>query len=265
MHLLEQYSADALRYWAASGRPGTDTVFDEGQMKVGRRLAIKILNASKFALGLGGETSADAPITEPLDQALLLHLADLVDECTRAFDGYDYARVLERAEAFFWGFCDDYLELVKTRAYGERGTDAAASAQATLQLALATLLKLFAPFLPFVTDEVWSWWHDGSIHRSSWPDAAAVRARAADEANPNVYPAAAATLAEIRRAKTEAKRSLRAEVERIVVVDTAARIADFEPARLDVMEAGRVSVADTREVVGDEPAVVEVTLAPDEA
>jgi valyl-tRNA synthetase len=271
MHLLEQYSADALRYWAASGRPGTDTVFDEGQMKVGRRLAIKILNASKFALGLGPASDgavADVTrgaITEPLDQALVVHLADLVDECTRAFDEYDYARVLERAETFFWGFCDDYLELVKTRAYGERGAEPAASAQATLQLALSTLLKLFAPFLPFVTDEVWSWWHDGSVHRSAWPESVTIRARAPEGTNPEVYPAAAATLAEIRRAKTEAKKSLRADVERIVVVDTAERIADFEPARLDVLEAGRVATAETRELVGDEPAVVEVTLAPDDA
>ena len=116
--LLEQHGADAVRYWAASGRPGTDTAFDPGQMKIGRRLAIKILNASKFALGTG-EPSQDAQITDFLDLAMLVELAALVEDATRAFDGFDYARALQRTEEFFWRFCDDYLELVKARAYGE--------------------------------------------------------------------------------------------------------------------------------------------------
>ena len=122
--LLEQYGADAVRYWSANGRPGMDMAFHEDQMKIGRRLAIKVLNASKFALGFGSST---APVTEPLDQAMLVELAHLVDEATGAFDRFDYARALERTEAWFWSFCDDYLELVKNRAYGEG--DGSASAQ----------------------------------------------------------------------------------------------------------------------------------------
>jgi valyl-tRNA synthetase len=267
MHLIEQYSADAVRYWAASGRPGTDTVFDEGQMKVGRRLAIKVLNASKFALGLGaGEGAAAASgageVTAPLDRSMLLRLAALVDECTTAFEGYDYARVLERGETFFWDFCDNYLELVKSRAYGEQGADGAASAQAALQHALATVLKLFAPFLPFVTDEVWSWWHEGSIHLSSWPDAVELRALAGD-GDPDVYDAASAVLGEVRKAKTEAKRSLRTDVERAVVIDTAERLARLEPARADVMEAGRIAVLDTEVLADGAAAAVVVTLVPE--
>jgi Valyl-tRNA synthetase len=119
MALLEEFGSDGARYWAASGRPGTDTAFDPGQMKVGRRLAIKILNASKFAL-MNTATPADgAPplrvtaIRAAVDRAMLRDLAALVDEVTKAFDAYDYARVLQRTEAFFWGFCDDYLELVE--------------------------------------------------------------------------------------------------------------------------------------------------------
>jgi valyl-tRNA synthetase len=134
-------------------------------MKVGRRLAVKLLNASKFALGFPDAGPGD--VTEPIDRALLSRLADVVDEATTAYDGYDPARALERSEAFFWTFCDDYIELVKNRAYSD--TAEAASASRALRLALDVLLRLFAPVLPFATEEVWSWWRSGSVHRASWP------------------------------------------------------------------------------------------------
>jgi valyl-tRNA synthetase len=265
MGLLEQYGSDAVRYWAASGRPGTDTAFDEGQMKVGRRLAIKILNASKFALGVIGDGDGNAggpdAVTEPLDRALLAALADLVDEATVAFESYDYARALERSERFFWGFCDDYVELVKQRAYGVAGDDAAASARAALLLALDALLGLFAPHLPFVTEEVWSWYRDGSIHRSAWPDSAPLRAAAGDAAI-DVYVVAAEVLGAVRKAKSEARRSMRADVDRVVVRDTAHRLSALAAALDDVREAGRVATVETD--VADTPAV-EVELAESDA
>jgi valyl-tRNA synthetase len=258
LHLLEEYGSDAVRYWASSGRPGTDTAFDEGQMKVGRKLAIKILNASRFALGLGDATTST--IHEPLDLALLARLADLVDEATVAFDGFDYARALERTEAFFWSFTDDYLELVKNRAYGAHGEAAAASARATLRLALETLLKLFAPIIPFVTDEVWSWWHASSVHGERWPDAAALRAVAGD-VDPTVADVAAAVLGEVRRAKSEAKRRLSAEVSAITVADTDARLALFATVQHDVCDAGRVQQVATSTA---DAFAVDVNLAPEE-
>ena len=272
---LERFGSDAVRYWAANGRPGTDTAFDEGQMKVGRRLAIKILNASKFALGLGtprpGEEHAEpdpvpavpdadpTAVTEALDLAMLARLGVLVDEATAAFEGYDYARALERTEAFFWAFCDDYLELVKGRAYGAQGPEAAASARGALNVALSTLLRLFAPFLPFATEEVWSWWQDGgSIHRAPWPttDDFPPAASSVDAA---VYEVAASVLGEIRKAKTEAGVSLRADVESVVVRDTAERLALLAPALGDVQESGNVATLTTE--AADEPSV-EVVLAP---
>jgi len=170
MPLVEKYGADALRYWAAGGRPGSDTAFDEGQLKIGRRLGIKILNASKFVLGrLDDEIPGPAEVTEPIDLDLLALLTKLITATTDDFENYDYARALERTESFFWSFCDDYVELVKIRAYGEKDDAATRSARATLAITLSVLQRLFAPIMPFVTDEVWHWWHVHSVHASSWP------------------------------------------------------------------------------------------------
>jgi valyl-tRNA synthetase len=256
--LLERHGADAVRYWSANGRPGMDMAFDEGQMKIGRRLAIKLLNASKFTLGLGA-AAAGATVTEPIDRSMLGRLADLVDDATDAFDRFDYARALERTESHFWSFCDDYLELVKNRAYSTEDVAGAESAKAALGLALETILKLFAPFLPYVTEEVWSWWQDGSIHRSPWPAAEALRS-AAGECDPLVLTVAAEVLTEVRRAKSEAKRSMRWEVELVVVTDTPDRLGAMDEAAADIRGAGVIGQLFMDK--GDAFAV-EVTLAPE--
>jgi len=255
--LLDQYGSDAVRYWAASGRPGVDTAFDEGQMKVGRRLSIKLLNASKFVLSRLGP---EGEIGAPLDQAMLAGLASLVDEATAAFEGYDYARALERTESFFWSFCDDYLELVKSRAYGGQGDEGAASANRALTLSLSTLLRLFAPFLPFVTEEVWSWWKDGSVHRATWPSADELRAPAGAGADPLVLQVASWVLGEVRKAKTVAQVSMRAEVARVVVRDTADRLAALGAVAGDVRDAGRIADLVTEEA-GEPSVTVELAEA----
>jgi valyl-tRNA synthetase len=270
--MLEKFGADAVRYWAANGRPGTDTAVDEAQMKIGRRLAIKILNASRFTLGTVTADDGDAPtertgvdpalITEPIDRAMLAQLAVLINEATAAYEGYDYARALERTESFFWKFCDQYLELVKQRAYGSVGPDGQASAQAALQVALSVLLRLFAPVLPFVTEEVWSWWQTGSVHAAAWPDPAEF-AIAAD-GDPAVLDTAAAVLSEVRRAKTEAKRSLRTEVDLAVVTATEATLTALEAARTDVIDAGAVIELRTQAATDDSTDIdVQVQLAPE--
>jgi valyl-tRNA synthetase len=235
--LLEKHGSDALRYWAASGRPGTDTAFDEGQMKIGRRLAMKILNASKFALSHGvADVSA---ISEPIDLAVLARLRGVVAAATAAFDDYNYTRALEVSETFFWEFCDDYLELVKDRSYGESDAPGTDSARATLALALSIQLRLFAPFLPFVTEEVWSWWQAGSVHRAPWPTVAELAM--AEGSNDAVLAAVATALGRIRKAKSENKLSMRAELPAVVVTGPADTVELVRAGQRDLAAAGRVA------------------------
>jgi valyl-tRNA synthetase len=239
--LLEEHGSDAVRYWAASGRPGGDTAFDTGQMRVGRRLAIKLLNASKFVLS---RPEPRGPITAPADRGLVSDLADLVRDATADLEGYNYTRALERTESFFWGFCDNYLELVKSRHYGEHGPDGAASCNAAMQLTLSVLLRLFAPFLPFATEEVWSWWQAGSVHRSTWPapdECTAAIGGTPDEAGRAALALATEVLAEIRRKKSEAQKPHRTPVAVLRVHGPAGDLARFDDVRADVTAAGGVA------------------------
>jgi valyl-tRNA synthetase len=252
--VLERYGTDAVRWRAAGARPGADSPFDEAQMKVGRRLAMKILNVGKFVLGLGASAGlSDEQVTEPIDRALLTALTSVVTEATAAMDAYNYTRALEVAETFFWSFCDDYVELVKSRAYGSGA--AAESAQAALAVALSVLLRLFAPVLPFVTEEVWSWWQEGSVHRAAWPAASDLPS----DGDPAVVTAAAEALAGVRKAKSDAKVSMRADVESATVTAPAEQVPLVEAARGDLVDAGRI--LDLTITAGDGPLRVDVVLA----
>jgi valyl-tRNA synthetase len=260
MHLLQEHGADAARYWAASGRPGTDTAFDPQQMKVGRRLAVKLLNASKFALA---DLPPEGDLSHPLDRALIARLAAVVADATQSFEDYDYARALERSETFFWWFCDFYLELVKGRRYDP---DPALSAPVSraLRLSLWSFQRLLAPFLPFVCEEVWSWWQQGSVHRSSWPDAAELLAEVGEQPEHHREDVAldvtADVLKEVRKAKSEAQVKMRAPVRRVVVHDTPERLSALELGLDDLREAGSIERIETVEA---EEFAVEVELAED--
>jgi valyl-tRNA synthetase len=239
MDLLERFGSDAVRHWAASARPGIDATMDEAQLKVGRRLAIKVLNASRFSLSV----LADRPvpevdeITAPIDLALVYRLRELIREATDAFEQLDYARALERTETFFWSFCDDYVELVKNRAYASESVEESTSARATLALALSVQLRLLAPFLCFVTEEVWSWWHDGSVHRAPWPSSDELPDAPGDS---QVLDATTEVLAAIRKSKTAAKRGMRAGVRRLEVTAPPELLAVVEKGVKDLRNAGNV-------------------------
>jgi valyl-tRNA synthetase len=260
MALLEEHGSDGVRYWAACGRPGADTAFDAGQMRVGRRLAIKLLNASRFALIGAGETGA---ITNPLDRGMLTSLRRLVSETTSHFEEYDYTRALEKTERWFWGFCDDYLELVKGRRYGDRGAEGASSANGALVLALSIINRLFAPFLPFVTEEVWSWWQPGSVHQARWPEAAEISHATAedDEVGERAMGRAREVLDAVRRAKSERKAAQKTPATKVVVAGTRADLDALKSVEDDLRAGGVIEVLEFEEA--DNFAVKLVVLADD--
>ncbi|RZT55946.1 valyl-tRNA synthetase [Microcella alkaliphila] len=255
--MLESHGSDAVRYWAASSRLGTDAAFDPQnpkQMKIGRRLAIKVLNAAKFVYSFPAPAAAEAgsaAVTEPLDIDMLATLSEVVQTATAAYDGYDHARALEVTEQFFWTFCDDYLELVKERAYGSQGEAGQASAVAALRLAIDVMLRLFAPVLPFATEEVWSWTHDGSVHTAAWPTVDEI---GVDAQHGGLLALVSQALIGVRRAKTDAKASQKTPVTRAVLAAPA--LLSF--AADDLKAVGRIAELELTEA--DEIAVVSIEL-----
>ncbi|MEV8183347.1 valine--tRNA ligase [Specibacter sp. NPDC078692] len=261
--VLNDFGADAVRYWAASAKLGADTAYEIAQMKIGRRLAIKLLNASKFVLNLGATEAnvlaADtAVLTNPLDRGLLAQLSEVVVASTAAFEKYDYARALQITESFFWHFTDDYVELIKDRAYGASGEEGQASVLAALATTLDSLLRLFAPFLPFATEEVWGWWRTGSVHRAPWPAAVGV-----DDGDTSLLATVGDALSGIRKAKSEAKVKQRTQVLAATVTASEVEAAQLR-AGLGDLRAAANALELTVAVGEGELTVSDVVLAPAE-
>ncbi len=283
---IRQFGADAVRYWASSARLGLDATYDEGQMKIGRRLAIKLLNATKFALAIGREdgehhvsqpatsTWDAAAVTETLDRATLARLSSVIREATDALESYEHSKALEAIEGFFWEFCDDYIELVKNRAYGTADSTghvpspaAVTSARTTLGLVLDAVTRLFAPFLPFATEEVWSWMHEGegSVHRASWPSADDYAAAAAG-ADPETLRYAGEALAALRRIKSEAKVSMKTPILKVTLNVNDEAESAVRASLDDIAEAGRVTgpIGFGRLTTGDEASETTADAGPGE-
>ncbi|HET7293752.1 MAG TPA: valine--tRNA ligase [Vicinamibacteria bacterium] len=240
-HLLDQYGADAVRYWSLSARLGTDTAFDEKVLKVGRRLVTKLFNASKYVLAQSAQAGS---VTRALDLAFLVRLRETVEQAGRELEAFEYAGALEVAERFFWSrFTDAYVEIVKARARSDSDPQGRTSAVAALQLALGVLVRLFAPFLPYVTEEIWSWGYDresghASVHRAPWPSAADFEGL--DDADPGAFDAALAFLEAVHRAKSARGASVGRHL-RLLRVACAPATADLvAPSLPDLLAASRV-------------------------
>ncbi len=259
-HLLEQYGSDAVRFWSLSARLGTDTAFDEKVLRVGRRLVVKLWNAGKFVLT---QSTAPGPIEAPLDLAFLARLRETVERASAALEGFEYAAALDEAERFFWSrFTDAYVEIVKARARSEQDVAGRASAVGSLQLALGVLVRLFAPYLPYVTEQVWSWGSaresaHASIHRAPWPSA-----RDFDDipaGDPALFDAALGFLEAVHRAKSGAGASVGRHLKRLRVA-CAPATADLVASCLhDLVSAARAAESSIERREGMEPSVFEVT------
>ncbi|EHS86816.1 valine--tRNA ligase [Bifidobacterium breve] len=257
---IEKFGADAVRYWSASARLGLDATYDEGQMKIGRRLAIKLLNATKFALAIGREDENHhvgeaaeaswnpADVTEPLDRAAMAKLALVVRQATEALEAYEHSKALEVIESYFWQFCDDYIELVKNRAYGtpdEQGNvpseKAVKSARTALGLGLDAFARLLAPYLPYASEEVWSWMHagSGSVHRAAWP-VVDPYVEAATGASPELLTWAGKAVEQLRKIKSEAKVSMKTPILSVALSAAAEGVDAIHAALGDIAQAGRV-------------------------
>ncbi len=261
-HLLEEYSADGVRYWASRARLGADTAFDEGVLKIGKRLCTKLFNASRFVLSQLERVEADIDslsvdlITEEVDRDFFGRLKKTAVDAQNAFERFDYAQALEVSEKQFWAFCNDYLELVKKRSYLDEDNAARRSALATLYQSLKLFLRLFAPFLPFITEEIWSWrfargvGKQASIHRAPWPTAEEYHTL--QEASvEGTYDAGVEILSKIRSAKTEGKVNLRWPVKSLRVVGSEGNIAALRQALEDVIGAGSVEAEGVDLQVGE--------------
>ena len=258
--LLDEHGSDAVRYWASSARLGTDAAFDVGQMKVGRRLAIKVLNAAKFVLSF--EAPSDAKeVTEPIDRAMLSALSDVVAQAGKAFESYDHTKALELTETFFWSFTDDYLELVKERAYGQdTSPEAQASAVLALRISLHTQLRLLAPFIPFATEEAWSWWQEGSIHRTTWPLASELEGFTQGQ-SASMLKTASDALMGVRKAKSDQQLSMKAEITSLTISASEEILRELKQLESDLRSVGKIEKISF--VAGDVLAISNVSFKPE--
>ena len=232
MHLLEKYSSDGVRYWASRARLGVDTAFEERIMEAGKKLAMKIFNVSKFVfMQVKNMDKLDVlAVTNPVDQAFLSSLNETIAFATKSFTAFDYAGALNVIETAFWRFCDNYVELVKSRSYS--GDVSAAN---TLGIALENFLRLLSPFMPFVTEEAWTscpWRSDDdvSVHISGWPK------ELPNMPSAELFDTAEMVLLEIRKKRGEAGKGMKWPLSAFKL----SGVKDFALLKEDIAKAGTV-------------------------
>ena len=208
--ILKNYSADSLRFAAACSKLGEDSDYQEKDLITGKKLETKLFNASKFVfMNLSGYDGKKPKKLERIDELFLNKLNELVKNCTEAFENYEYARAKLETERFFWSmFCDNYLEIVKKRIYESK--NGKESAQYVLHYSMLTLLKLFAPIMPFITEEIYQEYYkktegDKSIHLSEWPKAEKI----VKSEELDVF---MSILTKVRYEKSKAQKSMKAEI-----------------------------------------------------
>lgn len=243
MHLLDEYTADGVRYWAASAKLGADTAFDEKVLKVGRRLVTKLFNAGKYVLQ---QSAGVYPIDNELDRGFVQKLREMNQKATESFDGFEYAHALMATESFFWShFTDAHIELVKARARGEGhgGEAGRGSAVASLRLGLSVLVRMFAPIVPYIAEEVWSWVFaeetgHASVHKAPWPGVADFRDVPAPKQAAS-FDVAVACWQAINKSKSEAGVSVARPCEKLVIAAHPETLAILDLVVDDVMSAAR--------------------------
>ena len=244
--LIETYGADAVRYWAANARLGSDTANDEQVFKVGKKLVVKLFNASKFVLNGSTQEINLSDITEPLDLSLIYVFNEYLDRITKYMDKFQFAEALNLIEEFFWNyFTDNYIELVKNRSkftdYGQKTI----SGSVTLSLILESTLKLFAPFVPMVTEEIWGWMNRKgksaykSIHIEKWPEKLDIDFKniTADEIE-----IAKDAIASVRKEKTNIGLSLGSEVKKVHIIANQKNKIILEKVISDIKDASRTEL-----------------------
>ena len=259
-HLFDQYCADAIRYWAAKARLGTDTACDESVFSVGQKLVTKIFNASKFVLmqcdSMEGSYQKE-DIISPVDCSYMAQLKEGMVRYQDAFLAQDHATALDVIESAFWRFCDHYIELVKVRAYRSEDEALRRSALATLYHSLLVFLQGFAPFLPFITEEVWAHTHEtGSVHQSRFKDIVVSK-----ECSRGEFDMAITVLSEIRAAKSVAQKNMKYPVKRLVIHANQLSLQHLNDVVEDLMYAGSVESKIQTHLTQSHDVVVDVELA----
>jgi len=240
--LIEQYGADAVRYWAANARLGTDTANDEQVFKVGKKLVVKIFNASKFVLNNYHEIDEIEikNIKNNLDKSIIYIFNDYLNKITDSLDKFQFAEALNSIEDFFWNyFTDNYIELVKNRRMLGNASDSL-SASTTLILILENLLKLFAPFVPMITEEIWTTMHpeSKSIHIQDWPKSLNIEF---GNISSKEFEAAKEAISSVRKGKTSLGIGLGKEIEKIKIITNAEKQSTIKEILSDLKDASRAS------------------------